>query len=132
VFTPEATLSGVARRSLSGQHASTPSAAAAEGPYQCVALGDPIMDLIGFERGNLLDDENFEKGGCVAVDHYDDILRLQVRVLNYAVRLFISAPSFGQSRKSPSPHHTIFFQQFLLPYAGQEQPCWSQTSLYPG
>ena len=50
MFTPEATLSGVARRSLSGQHASTPSAAAAEGPYQCVALGDPIMDLIGFER----------------------------------------------------------------------------------
>lgn len=93
VFTPEATLSGVARRSLSGQHASTPAAAAAEGPYLCVALGDPIMDLIGFERGNLLDDHGFEKGGCVAVDNYDDILRLQASV-NYA-RVAISRLSFS-------------------------------------
>jgi hypothetical protein len=85
VFTPEATLSGVARRSLSGQHASTPSALAVQGPYQCVALGDPIMDLIGFERDNLLDDHGFEKGGCVAVDHYEDILRLQVRVCEHAL-----------------------------------------------
>ena len=82
--TPEATLAGVGlRRQLSGQHASTP--APPSEPYHCVALGDPIMDVIAFERGDLLSELGFEKGGCAAVEHYDDILRLQ-RMVDLQVR----------------------------------------------
>jgi len=42
----------------------------------CIALGDPIMDIIALEKGSMLEDLGYERGGCVSVDDYDEISRL--------------------------------------------------------